>query len=204
MLGAMSRRLMVSFVVLATCSPSGAAEDDPVLAWRRRLADPAAFPVRAGMKIEEAALLGAALQARAEHGERLARRWDAELRGLGESRAPAAPDYRTVLEVQVPTEPLARSAELVMQLADRGLVGTLRRTLSMHLPLAMSRETGAAPADMGKWLGFLSLAEPEVLRCGAEALCMSYGGLDVFVFTLGLHEGSAVVEGFRWLQRATP
>lgn len=190
-------RCAVAVALLSACTPAGA--EDPVLAWRRRLADPAAFSVREGMQIRDDALRAAILQGRAEHGELLARRWDAELRALGELPAPTEPEYRTVATIRAPGE--AREVEPALQLADRGLPGTLRRSLSMVLPLTMTQELGMTPADVGRWLGFLSLAEPALGRCGEAAVCMSYGGLDVFVFSLTGHDGATVVESIRWAQR---
>ena len=205
----MSRLARLGFAVLgllpcAACTPADPFAEDPVLAWRRRLADPAAFAIRTGMKLDEATFRSAALQARDEFGERLTKRWETEVRALPEMRPPTAPEYRSVLEVKIPDEPLARSSELVMQLGDRGLQGTLRRSLSMYLPIAMTRDLGMSTAEMGRWLAFLGLAEPASMRCGTDALCMSYGGLDVFVFSTGRHDGSPLVERVQWWQRTAP
>jgi hypothetical protein len=203
--GGMIRGALVLAVVFA-CTPAGSggevAEEDPVVAWRRTLADPAAFAIRDGMKVDEGALMAAMSRGRAAHRERLARRWEAELRALGEVAAPREPEYRTVMTIRV-AELGTRETEGMTQLADSGLRATLGRTLGMYLPISMMQELGMTTADVGGWMAFFAMAEPEVARCG-DALCMSYGGLDVLVCSLGQHDGTAVVETIRWMQRATP
>jgi hypothetical protein len=199
----MARRLLALFL-FAACAPAGApppaADDDPILAFRRRLADPAAHRLRDGMKIDEPGMLAALKAARAEHGDRITRRWDADLRALGESTAPSEPAYRTVLTIHNPTG--AREAEVIHQLTDRSVHDTLRRYLGMYLAMTMSRDLGMPIAEAGRWLAYLAIAEPTISRCGPD-LCMAYGDPDIFVFTLGTHDGAPLVDSVRWYQRPT-
>ncbi|MEZ4449056.1 MAG: hypothetical protein R3B09_06190 [Nannocystaceae bacterium] len=196
-------RPLLAFVLLLGCAPAGGhADDDPLLAWRRRLADPAAYAIRDGLRIRDDALMAAIAEAREEHRDRLAQRWDADLRGLPTATAPAEPEYRLVATLQ--GLPGIHEAEAASQLADRGLRGTLRRSLAMVLPITMSTELGMPTADVGRWLAFFSLAEPEYTRCGGDdSLCVSYGGLDVFVFTMTRFDGVTVVQSIQWMQRSS-
>src|SRR5262249_38811325 len=78
------------------------------------------------------------------------------------------------------------------------------RSLFMLLPATSARALGLTVSTVASWMGFLRIAKPSASACLREparaAICIDYGGLDVFVVTLVAKGGRWVPEAIAWRQ----
>lgn len=183
-----------------------AAEDpDPIEQFRAELADPAAYPVRHGLAIDDEAVRAAIRAFTEEHRPWLAGRLRASVAALEDAAPPAEPDYQALLEIEPAELTEVGEVVLMVEVLDPDVRQVVRRTLSMTLPAAMVHEL-TLPGDLtALWLGWLATAEPAWRRCGAEGrrltVCADYGGLDVFAVELMDTDGLWVPVRLRWWQR---
>ena len=68
--------------------------------------------------------------------------------------------------------------------------------------MSLSRDLGFNMTQVGAWIAFLGMAEPEWYSCGTDVpyatVCLSYGGLDIFRVVLKVENGAADLQQVSW------
>jgi hypothetical protein len=204
------RRLPPVFTAfLALAAGCGKAPSPPPTAeveqLRAELAQPARFPVRNGLAIDLAPIQRAVGKLTVVDRAELATRFAADLRELPRTSPPAAPEYGPVADLRAVD--LESIGETMAQeyLLDPNPERLALRGVFMVLPLQMARSLGLPTRTVAAWLGFLRMARPLASHCGHDgtqvAICLDYGGLDVFVVTLAARGATWVPQEISWQQR---
>ena len=196
-------------IVLSACRPAPPVTTTPsadvIDTFRVALADPAKHRLREGLKLDEDALRAALDSFRAEHHELLEQRFLASVAALPRSEAPASPAFGLVVELPGgELDGFAEATRLNWQL-DPDATKLALTNIGMTLPILMSHHLGMTTADIGRWMTFLRAAKPAIGVCKRSdtevTVCVSYGGLDVFLVSLQAGGGAWGLSALSWQQR---
>ena len=177
----------------------------PMDEWRRKLADPEAYSVRSGKKIDSEAMRRAMLEGRDQHREAIEKAIAASVEALPEGTPPTEARYEVLGTFDIAGEQGPREVEGIQAALVADVSDTAKQFASRYLPIVMTQDLGMPGADVGMWVAFFGMAEPKVTKCAqAETeltLCLDYGGLDVLVIDSERVEELWVPVRVQWLQR---
>lgn len=191
--------------LLSLVSAMPALPADPIAEFRRDLASNEKYPLRRGNTVDLDALQKAVLNARTVNAAMLQRQFEESYKALATKPAPEKGKYELILE----NRDFAHMKDNL--LAYGTFFPDVKRLTQMVLtsvmPMSLARDLGFNITQVGAWIGFLGMAEPEWYACGADAayatICLNYGGLDIFVIVLTLADGGAGLKQVSWYRRKT-
>lgn len=182
-------------------------EAEPFVEFRRELADPDRHPIRKGRHIDLEGLRAPLTRYMDEHAADVDRAIRESARALGRSPVPKEPSYvRACGAAEEVLEGFAEVARgFILRRPDAGVLA--RGLLGASLPLCMTQDLGMTSGDVGAWMTFFSLAEPDVRLCedvnDVIGVCLWYGEPDVLVARL-MHgtDGAWTPIALEWWQQA--
>jgi hypothetical protein len=184
--------------------PAAATDDAPLTQFQRDLADPAKYPIRKGMEIDEGAFRTAIAQAKDKHTGEVQRRFDASIAALPSGNVPSTSTHDERASLELPDDPDGREFGTMFWAIDADVERLVRRTASMYLSIAMT-QAGFSMEKVSVWLAFFHTASPVTTRCEQSAdslaVCLDYGGMDVLVVDLVPHGHAWVCRRLRWMQQ---
>jgi hypothetical protein len=176
---------------------------DPIADFRRDLANNEKFPLRRGNTVDLGELQKAVLSTRTANAAMLQKQYDESYKSLAAKPSPDEKKYELIFENR-------DFAHLKDNLSVYGtFFPDVKRLTQMILtsvmPMSLSRDLGFNMTQVGAWIAFLGMAEPEWYACGTDAayatICLSYGDLDIFKIVLKVENGAADLLQVSWYRR---